>query len=185
MSTLPYFSSVPGMAVPGMAQPGRDQRFSYPLYLYEGQAACVYMDYLDVTAGHALAPVPGGYYTMAVASSRAGLTVPPPGRPWSSGNAGAGGAFAPLLRRPLSAAEIIAAREQALAAHGHYPESVCRQCDPAPAEPPPLVRRVDGPDFAPGPSLAEVRADLERARVAHGHYAAGGCRQCMSGGREG
>jgi len=94
---LGYFSAVPGMAVPGMAQPGRDQRFSYPLYLYEGQGACIYLDYLDLTAGHTLSPVPGGYYTMAVANSRAGLTVPPPGRPWAPGNPGAGGGFAPLV----------------------------------------------------------------------------------------
>ena len=71
-----------------------------PSYLYIGQEACTYLDYLDLATGHTLSPVPGNYYAMAVASGRnAALTVPPPGRPWNPGNPGAGGTFAPLEMR--------------------------------------------------------------------------------------
>lgn len=184
MGALGYFSSVPGMAVPGMAQPGRAQQFSYPLYLYAGQVACFYLDYLDVVTSHVLSPAPGGYYTMAVASGRAaGLTVPPPGRPWIPGNAGAGGTFAPLALglhgRPVTLHEARAALER------QRNESGWHQRDSRLPSQPPSVLPPPAPPPVPQPAPVHyVRAALEESRVAHGHYAPGGCRRCMSGGRE-
>lgn len=161
MSTLSFFSSVPGMLVPGMGQPGRDQLSGSGLYLYTGQGACFYLDYLDVATGHTLAPVPGNHYTMTPANSRAGLTVPPAGRPWFPGNPGGGGGFAPMIVFRLSAAESAAVRERALNAHGHYFSAACPHCDPAPRGTPPVL-----PDTAEG------------ALAAHGHYPGGRCAHC-------
>jgi hypothetical protein len=134
-----------------------------------------YLDYLDLVTWHTLFVVPGGFYTMLAVSSRAGLTVPPPDGRWDTG---AGAQFR-VVFRPLSAAELRAARVRALASHGHYPGRGCGHCDPV-REEPPLVRRVPGPDTAFSPSIYEVRADLERSRVAHGHYAPGGCEMCST-----
>ena len=145
-------SSVPGMMVPGMAQPGNDGQSTQGAYQYIGQLACFYLDYLDVATGRTLAPVPGNYYTMVVASGRAGLTVPPPGRPWNPGNAGAGGTFAALFLKRAVPPEI---------SHGHYPGATCGHCDPgAPRRllPP---RRMPGPDFA----LQDYAAGLAQARA--------------------
>lgn len=149
-----YFSSVPGMTVPGMAQPGRDGLPSLNSYEYTGQEACTYLDYLDLSTGHTLSPVPGNYYSMASASGRnSHLTVPPPGRPWNPGNAGAGGTFAPLiLRRFIVPLEI---------SHGHYPGASCGHCDAAaPLRPAP-------PRTSPGPAVSPVdyAATLARGRA--------------------
>lgn len=131
-------------------------------YLYEGQQACDYLDYLDMATGQTLAPVPGNSYLMTPVNSRAGLTVPPPQRPWfPPSSAGGGGSFAPLLRRVQAPEEQSAAREQALAAHGHYFSDPCPHCDPAPRQTPPAL-----PDTAEG------------ALAAHGHYAGSVCRHC-------
>ena len=109
-------------------------------YQYIGQLACFYLDYLDTATGHTLAPVPGGYYTMIAVNSRAGLTVPPPGRPWNPGNAGAGGTFAALFLKRAVPPEI---------SHGHYPGATCAHCDPGAPHRPLPPRRTPGPDFAP------------------------------------
>ena len=183
MSGIPDFSSVPGMAVPGNLQPGRDGQPS-PLgaYQYLGQLACFYLDYLDVATGRTLAPVPGNYYTMVVASGRAAyLTVPPPGRPWNPGDAGAGGTFAPLAEglfsRPLTLAEARTGLERQRNESGWHQ----RLSVPAPQPPPPA--QVPPPPPPPAPTaLHHARARLEESRAAHGHYAPGGCKTCMSGG---
>jgi len=188
VTALQLFSAVPGMAVPGMAEPGRDGTTPAPPagpYQYIGQQACSYLDYLDLSNGHTLSPVPGNYYTMAVVSGRPYLSVPPPGRPWNPGNAGAGGTFAPMIifrRRLILPPEV---------SHGHYPGAVCGHCDPTvkgrPAAPQPHDPPPPGPPpEAPQPgAIHHARALLEQSRAAHGHYKPGGCKQCMSGGREG
>jgi hypothetical protein len=143
------FSSVPGRAVPGNVQPGQPGLSAFgPLYQYTGQLACTYLDYLDLATGDTLSPVPGNFYAMAEASGRnASLTVPPPGRPWNPGNAGAGGTFAPLALLRFVPADI---------SHGHYPGASCAHCDPeAPRRPPP-PRRTPGPDIAPHDYAAEL-----------------------------
>ena len=178
MSAFLFFSSVPGMAVPGMAVPGRDGQTSLNSYLYIGQQACFYLDYLDLATGRVLSPVPGNSYSIAVASGRASyLTVPPPGRPWSPGNPGAGGTFAELSIRPLSLAEARAALERQRNGSGWHR----RRPAPQPQGNPP-----GKPVPAPQPAVIHhARAALEESRVAHGHYAPGGCKQCMSGGQGG
>ena len=174
MSSLGYFSAVPGAAVPGMAQPGRDQQFSYPLYLYAGPWPLTYLDYLDTVTGHTLTVAPGGFYSMAAVNSRAGLTVPPPDSRWDTGP---GAMFRVVRTRPASAAEARAARERALIAHGHYVSAACPHCEPPSRESVTLARRVPGPDFAPRPP-AKPPVTADEARAAHGHYPGSTCRQC-------
>lgn len=132
MSTLPPFSSVPGMAIPGRIQPGLAQYTSLTPYQYIGQAACFYLDYLDVTTGHTLSPVPGGYYTMTPVSGRQGLTVPPPGRPWNPGNAGAGGTFAPMAKHGHAdaAASLARGRVHTAALHAAWASGTLRPGEP-------------------------------------------------------
>ena len=79
-----WYSSVPGMAVPGMACPGMAGTGSYPMWIYIGlPSAATYLDYLDLTVPRTLSVVTGQWYAMLVASSRAGLTIPPPDHRWA------------------------------------------------------------------------------------------------------
>jgi hypothetical protein len=164
-ASLSYFSDVPGMAVPGMVNPGRDGQFtSAGLYLYIGHAACFYLDYLDLATGRTLAPVPGNFYSMAVANTRHGLTVPPLARPWIPGNPGPGGGFAPLFTRP------------AAVSHGHYPGAVCAHCDPSARWRPPRPRPAAGPPVPP-PAVPPARPPRPLP-VSHGHYPGAPCGHC-------
>ena len=54
------------------------------MWIYIGLplAAC-YLDYLDLTVPRTLSVVTGQWYAMLVASSRAGLTIPPPDHRWA------------------------------------------------------------------------------------------------------
>lgn len=65
-----------GTADPALAVAGY---YAVPVYAYGGQAPAIYCDYTDIVTGRTLTAVPGGTYSMVAASTRAGLTVPPPG----------------------------------------------------------------------------------------------------------
>ena len=82
MTAWLWFSSVPGMAVPGMAQPAKDGTGAQVSWQYLGHVPAFYLDYLDATTGHTLSVTPGNWYSMIVANSRAGLTIPPPDLCW-------------------------------------------------------------------------------------------------------
>ena len=167
MASWLWYSSVPGMTVPGMAQPGNDGTGTTQPWLYIGHTPVSYLDYLDATTGHTLSPYPGNWYSMTVANSRAGLTVPPPDHCWLTPT----NRFAPriALRAPPPEPE---------------PPPWITPEWPWPWPPPPPPKTTAGPPTAPQPPLAQVRADLEQARIAHGHYTSGGCTQCLTGSRE-
>ena len=135
-------------------------------YEYLGQEACTYLDYLDLTTGHVLSPVPGNYYNMAVASGRNPyLTVPPPGRPWNPGNPGAGGTFAPLVLSFRAIPPEIS--------HGHYPGAACGHCDPeAPRRPPP-PRTTPGPGAAAQDYAAAIARGRAHTSALHAAWARG------------
>ena len=193
MTSLPLFSSVPGQTVPGMIDAARvggatttagtailtgagtlTAAAVLAQYQFYGKVPLGYFDYVDTSTSEMLLVVPGGSYSMAVVTNRAGMTVPPPDGRWTLG----GGM---MLRRPRvkTMAEVRADVEKAKVARGHYepgpPRGPVHAQGGARTMPPP-----------PGPSqMQQARADLEKARVAHGHYAPGGCQQCMTGGQEG
>jgi hypothetical protein len=76
-------SAVPGMAVPGMATPGKDGTVGGAgPFEYIGHIPVYYLDYLDIFTQKTLCAVPGGWYSMFPANSRAGLTTPPPDHSW-------------------------------------------------------------------------------------------------------
>jgi hypothetical protein len=113
---LPVFSAIPGQAVPGrftIAFPGTP---AYTFWRYSGQVAEYYLDYLDVLLEETLYATPGGLYVIAVANTRAGLPVPPPGPQWSAGGEPAEMVLAePAPRRKPADPAVIRARNAATA----------------------------------------------------------------------
>lgn len=83
---LPSFTSIPGQAVPGrftIASPGSGSSGS-GFWLYSGNTPEYYLDYLNAPLGETLYAVPGGTYSIVVANTRQGLTIPPQGPAWNA-----------------------------------------------------------------------------------------------------
>ena len=111
------FSAVLGVAVPGTAQPGNAGTGTQPPgtgWLYIGPWALTYLDYVDLITSRTLTVTPGVSYSMRVANSRAGLTIPPPDNRWQ-----ASGDEDLFLFRPLELAEVPSYAAQLHAARSH------------------------------------------------------------------
>lgn len=162
------------MAVPGMAEPGLTGHAAPPpatTFPYYGNETLYYLDYLDtdvITAEHTLVAVPGGSYSMQVANSRAGLTVPPSDGRWARG-----GGF--MLRPPgFEHAHVQLARARAVnAALQAGRLSVGTPTPPRGGTPAPPPQRPGEPSRASAELAAarKVNADLQ-ARLARGEVPA-------------
>lgn len=87
MPAFPKNTATPGVMIPGGIWPGNVYPYADPVttWKFGGYEPLVYIDYIDVNAGHTLTAVPGDRYGIAPAGQGVdyGCPVPPPDGNWS------------------------------------------------------------------------------------------------------